>query len=126
MANQNEKRTPYDEFNMEVPENEFPPTGMSGYAAAAVVISDEWTDTNPMLNMSSFVTTWAEPEAVEVAKRNIFKNYIDHDMYPQVFAHESRMVRWLHNLWHGPSNVEPYGTCTVGSSEACMLAGFGH
>nr|WP_240763823.1 glutamate decarboxylase [Paraburkholderia silviterrae] len=121
-----EKITPYDEFNFEVPQNEFPKTGMSARAAAALVESDEWTDTNPVLNMSSFVTTFAEPEALETAKRNIFKNYIDHDMYPQLFAMETRMVRWLHKLWNGPGDVEPYGTATVGSSEACMLAGLAH
>ncbi|WP_429447321.1 pyridoxal-dependent decarboxylase [Paraburkholderia sp. WC7.3g] len=89
-------------------------------------ISSEWTDANPMLNMSSFVTTWAEPEAAETAKRNIFKNYIDHDMYPQAFAMELLMVQWLHHRWNGPKGVEPYGTATVGSSEACMLAGLAH
>jgi glutamate decarboxylase len=126
MTTDSEKITPYDEFNYLIPENEFPKDGMSARAAAAVVISSEWTDANPMLNMSSFVTTWAEPEAAETAKRNIFKNYIDHDMYPQVFAMETRMVRWLHQLWNGPAGVEPYGTATVGSSEACMLAGLAH
>jgi glutamate decarboxylase len=126
MSTPNEKMTPYDEFNIEVPEDEFPQQGMSARAAAALVISDEWTDANPMLNMSSFVTTWAEPEAAEVARRNIFKNYIDHDMYPQIFATETRMVKWLHQLWNGPAGVEPYGTATIGSSEACMLAGLAH
>ena len=126
MTTDSEKITPYDEFNYPIPENEFPKDGMSARAAAAVVISAEWTDANPMLNMSSFVTTWAEPEAAETAKRNIFKNYIDHDMYPQVFAMETRMVRWLHQLWNGPEGVEPYGTATVGSSEACMLGGLAH
>lgn len=126
MTTDAEKITPYDEFNYPIPENEFPKDGMSARAAAAVVISAEWTDANPMLNMSSFVTTWAEPEAAETAKRNIFKNYIDHDMYPQVFAMETRMVKWLHQLWNGPKGVEPYGTATVGSSEACMLAGLAH
>ncbi|MFX1699999.1 pyridoxal-dependent decarboxylase [Paraburkholderia sp. A1RO-1] len=121
-----EKITPYDEFNLPVPQDEFPATGMSARAAAALVESDEWTDTNPVLNMSSFVTTFAEPEALETAKRNIFKNYIDHDMYPQLFAMETRMVRWLHKLWNGPRDAEPYGTATVGSSEACMLAGLAH
>jgi len=118
--------TPYDQFNMEVPEDHFPVEGMSPRAAEALVISDEWTDTNPMLNMSSFVTTFAEPEARQIAEKNMFKNYIDHDMYPQLFAMETRMVKWLHHLWNGPKNVEPYGTATVGSSEACMLAGLAH
>ncbi|HTI16467.1 MAG TPA: glutamate decarboxylase [Trinickia sp.] len=126
MATPIEKITPYDEFNFPIPENEFPPSGMSARAAAAIVISSEWTDANQMLNMSSFVTTWAEPEAAETARRNVFKNYIDHDMYPQLFAMETRMVKWLHQLWNGPAGVEPYGTATVGSSEACMLAGLAH
>jgi glutamate decarboxylase len=81
------------------------------------------TDANPMQNLSSFLTTFTEPEEVEVAKANIMKNYIDHDMYPQVFAMEAKMVKWLHGLWNGPKNVEIYGTATVGSSEACMLGG---
>jgi glutamate decarboxylase len=46
-----EKVTPYDEFNYPVPENEFPKSGISARAAAALVVSEEWTDTNPMLNI---------------------------------------------------------------------------
>jgi glutamate decarboxylase len=99
---------------------------MAPRAAQAIVNSEAWTDANPMLNLSSFVTTFTEPEEVEVARQNITKNYIDHDMYPQVFAMEGRMVKWLHDLWNGPKGVEPYGTATVGSSEACMLAGLAH
>lgn len=126
MSKSPEQMTPYDQFNIEVPEDHFPVEGMSARAAQALVLSDEWTDTNPMLNMSSFVTTFAEPEAVRIAEKNMYKNYIDHDMYPQLFAMEQRMVRWLHQLWNGPRDVEPYGTATVGSSEACMLAGLAH
>lgn len=126
MSKSPEQMTPYDQFNIEVPEDHFPVEGMSARAAQALVLSDEWTDTNPMLNMSSFVTTFAEPEAVRIAEKNMYKNYIDHDMYPQLFAMEQRMVRWLYQLWNGPKDAEPYGTATVGSSEACMLAGLAH
>jgi glutamate decarboxylase len=121
-----ESPTAFDQFNADVPEDEFPAHEMAARAAQAVVNSEAWTDANPMLNLSSFVTTFTEPEEVEVARQNITKNYIDHDMYPQLFAMEGRMVKWLHHLWNGPRNVEPYGTATVGSSEACMLAGLAH
>lgn len=117
---------PYEQFNCEVPENAFPGQGMSAQAAEALVNSEAWTDANPMLNLSSFVTTFMETEALDLAHRHLLKNYIDHDMYPQLFAMEQRMVRWLHQLWNGPKDVEPYGTATVGSSEACMLAGLAH
>ena len=120
-----EPRRPFDQFNLEVPDH-FPEHGMVARAAQALVNSEAWTDANPMLNLSSFVTTFYEPEEAEVARQNIMKNYVDHDMYPQVFAMEGTMVKWLHGLWNGPKGVEPYGTATVGSSEACMLAGLAH
>jgi glutamate decarboxylase len=115
----------FEQFNWVVPEK-FPKKGMVARAAQAVVNSEAWTDASPMLNLSSFVTTFFEPEEGEVLKSHFMKNYIDHDMYPQLFAMEKKMVSWLHGLWNGPKNAEPYGTATVGSSEACMLAGLAH
>ena len=78
-----EKWTPYDEFNVVIPRETFPAEGMTARAAQAIVNSFAWTDSNPMLNLSSFVTTYAKPEAVEVARTHMYKNYIDHDMYPK-------------------------------------------
>jgi glutamate decarboxylase len=114
-----------DQFNLEVPED-FPEFSLNPRSAQNIVNGETLTDANPMQNLSSFLTTFTEPEEVEVAKANIMKNYIDHDMYPQVFAMEAKMVKWLHGLWNGPKNVEIYGAATVGSSEACMLGGLAH
>jgi len=122
----NAVETPYDEFNHTIPEDHFPPHGMSAQAAKAMVNSEAWTDCHPVMNLSSFVTTFTEPESLEIAREHFLKNHIDHDMYPQLFAMEGRMVKWLHQLWNGPKGVEPYGTATIGSSEACMLAGLAH
>ncbi|WP_204330581.1 hypothetical protein, partial [Proteus mirabilis] len=55
----------YDQFNQEVPEGHFPPTGMSAFAAKATVNSEAWMDARPEMNLSSFVTTFTEPEALE-------------------------------------------------------------
>ena len=126
MSNSTPVETPYDEFNHDIPEDHFPQTGMTARAAQAMVSSEAWTDAQPVMNLSSFVTTYAEPEGVEIIQQNFLKNHIDHDMYPQLFAMEQRMVRWLHGLWNGPKGVKPYGAATVGSSEACMLAGLAH
>ncbi|MCA9472986.1 MAG: glutamate decarboxylase [Nitrospirales bacterium] len=117
---------PWDLFNMDIPENHFPQTGTGPRVAEAIVNSEAWTDAQPMMNLSSFVTTFTEPESERIAHAHFLKNYIDHDMYPQLFKMEQRMVRWLHHLWNGPQDVTPYGTATVGSSEACMLAGLAH
>ncbi len=116
----------YEEFQLELPTDTFPQQEMTPWAAHAVVESDMWTDSNPMLNLSSFVTTYMEPEVKEMMANHAHTNYIDHDMYPQTRAMEDRMARWLHELWNGPKGVEPYGTATIGSSEACMLAGLAH
>ena len=117
---------PYEEFNMELPDGEFPQDSISATAAKAIVDSAMWTDANPMLNLSSFVTTFMEPQVRELMQEHIHINYVDHDMYPKTYAMEQMMVKWLHDLWNGPKDQEPYGAATVGSSEACMLAGLAH
>lgn len=48
--------TPYDEFNQVIPEDHFPPQGMSARAAAALVGSEAWTDCRPVMNLSSFAS----------------------------------------------------------------------
>lgn len=118
--------SPFDQYNHEIPEDHIPEFGIAPRAAAGMVNAESWMDAKPAMNLSSFVTTFDEPEAQDVMRRNYLKNYIDHDMYPQMFAMEHRMVRWLHTLWNGPADVTPYGTATIGSSEACMLAGLAH
>ncbi len=52
-------------------------------AAEAIVNSECWTDANPMLNLSSFVTTFIEPEARELMNQHPTSvNFADPDMYP--------------------------------------------
>ena len=117
--------TPYEEFNIHVPEK-FPEKTMTARAAKALVKSECWTDANPMLNLSSFVTTFAEPEAREIFADGSFRNFADPDMYPHTKDTEFKCVKWLHDLWNGPKDAEPYGSATIGSSEACMLGGLAH
>lgn len=119
------KLTPYDQFNLPIPEG-FPEAGMSARAAQKVVESECWTDANPKLNLSSFVTTFTEPEATEVFISGSFRNFADPDMYPHTKETEFKCVKWLHDLWNGPKDCEPYGAATIGSSEACMLGGLAH
>ena len=124
-AGESIKTTAYDEFNFSIPDK-FPDEGMSARAAHAIVQSECWTDANPNLNLSSFVTTMTEPEAREIFAAGSFRNFADPDMYPHTKDTEFKCVRWLHDLWNGPKNAEPYGSATIGSSEACMLGGLAH
>jgi glutamate decarboxylase len=125
MPDQSPKQTPYDQFNFEIPPR-FPEQGISAAAANAIVNSETWTDANPMLNLSSFVTTYCEPEAKDIYDRHMFRNFADPDMYPHTTETEFQCVQWLHGLWNGPKKAEPYGSATIGSSEACMLGGLAH
>jgi glutamate decarboxylase len=120
-----EASTIYDQYNIEKSVG-FPERGMSARAASAIVDSECWTDANPMLNLSSFVTTFAEPELEKILNAGSFRNFADPDMYPQTKYTEFQCVKWLHDLWHGPKDAEPYGSATIGSSEACMLGGLAH
>jgi len=117
--------TPYEEFNIELPEA-FPEKMITPRAAKAIVKSECWTDANPMLNLSSFVTTFMETEAREIFADGSFRNFADPDMYPHTKDTEFKCVKWLHDLWNGPKDAEPYGAATIGSSEACMLGGLAH
>ena len=117
--------TAYDQFNIEIPE-EFPEKGVSARAAKLIVNSETWTDANPELNLSSFVTTYVEPELRDIYLEHAHKNFADPDMYPHTTLTEAKIVHWLHDLWHGPKGVEAYGSATIGSSEACMIGGLAH
>jgi glutamate decarboxylase len=113
-----EAATIYDQFNIQKPEG-FPEHGMSARAAQAIVDSECWTDANPMLNLSSFVTTFAEPELQKILNEGSFRNFADPDMYPNTKYTEFECVKCLHDLWNEPKDAEPYGSATIGSSEAC-------
>jgi glutamate decarboxylase len=96
MTDTEKHHNPYEEFNMEVPKENFPQDSISARAAKALIESAMWTDANPMLNLSSFVTTYMEPEVKEIMSNHVALNYVDHDMYPKTYAMEQIMVKWLH------------------------------
>ena len=78
---------------------------------------------NSRLNLATFCQTFMEREAVELMSGTLDKNAIDKSEYPQTAELENRCVNIIADLWHAPGDEEYLGTSTVGSSEACMLAG---
>jgi hypothetical protein len=71
-----QRTDPVRSFNFEIPE-QFPAVGISAKAAKAIVTSETWTDANPMLNLSSFVTTFCEPVAKDIHDASMFRNFAD-------------------------------------------------
>ena len=80
-------------------------------------------DGNARLNLATFVTTWAEPQARLLMAESLDKNMIDKDEYPRTADLENRCVHMLADLWHAPDAADTIGCSTIGSSEACMLGG---
>ena len=50
------------------------------------------------------------------------KNFIDYEEYPQCADIQNRCVNMIGSIFHAPTDGNPVGTSTVGSSEAIMLA----
>ena len=100
------------------------PAGEMAPATAYQIVHDElMLDGNARLNLATFVSTWAEPEARALMAECDAKNMIDKDEYPRTAELELRCVHMLARLWHAPDPRAAVGCSTTGSSEAAMLAG---
>ncbi|XP_042500903.1 glutamate decarboxylase 4-like [Macadamia integrifolia] len=94
--------------------------------AAYQIIHDELLlDSNPRLNLASFVTTWMEPECDKLMVESINKNYVDMDEYPITTELQNRCINIIAHMFNAPvgETERAVGAGTVGSSEALMLAG---
>ncbi len=107
----------------EVPKHRLRAEGMPAELAYQVVHDELMLDGHARLNLATFVTTWMEPAAERLMAECSSKNLIDKDEYPRTAELERRCVSILADLWHAPGGGEAVGCSTVGSSEACMLAG---
>jgi glutamate decarboxylase len=106
-----------------IPRFALPDVGLDPDAAYQVVHDELMLDGNARLNLATFVTTWAEPQAQRLMADSFDKNVIDKDEYPRTADLEQRCVRMLADLWNAPDPAIAVGCSTTGSSEACMLAG---
>ncbi|MHB1535622.1 MAG: glutamate decarboxylase [Acidimicrobiales bacterium] len=113
-------------FHEPVPKYVLPEKPMPAAAAYQLIHDELNLDGNPDLNLASFVTTWMEPEADRLAAETLNRNFIDHDEYPQTEEIHLRVITMLAHLLHAPSDRQPVGTATVGSSEAIMLGLLAH
>ncbi|KAK9845671.1 hypothetical protein WJX84_007220 [Apatococcus fuscideae] len=107
-----------------LPKDQFPPKAMPANVAYQLIKDMRQLDSNPRLNLASFVTTWMEPEAIKLITESLDVNYVDMEQYPSSTDIQNRVVAILANLYHGEvKDGIGTGTATIGSSEAIMLAG---
>ncbi len=103
----------------DAPDGALPDKGMSAEDAYWLLEQQLTLDGIPERNLATFVTTWMEPEAIQLIAQNLHRNYIDHAEYPQTAEIEQRCIRMMADLFNAPGPT--VGTRTQGSSEAIML-----
>ncbi len=101
------------------------PEGMTDPEIAYRMVKDEtYAETQPRLNLATFVTTYMDEHATRLMNEAIAMNYIDQTEYPRVAVMAARCINILANLWNTPEQGESKtGAVGIGSSEACMLGG---
>ena len=92
--------------------------------AYRMVKDETYAQTQPRLNLATFVTTYMDDHATRLMNEAIAVNYIDQTEYPRVAVITSRCINIIANLWNSPEEGESKtGAVGIGSSEACMLGG---
>ncbi|MAH60813.1 MAG: hypothetical protein CMF42_00715 [Legionellales bacterium] len=109
--------------------NEIPVSGGSSLDVKTIIQRDANLDFKPRLNTSSYVNVVFDESEEELALLGLRVNLADQTVYPQSFKLHNSVINMIANLWHCPLDpdfdkygVQP-GAGTVGSTEACLLAG---
>lgn len=110
----------YDDID--IPKYTMRQESLSPDAAYRFIKNELLDEGNARLNLATFCSTFMEDQAVKLMSETLEKNAIDKSEYPSTIELENRCVNMIANLWHAPQEGF-LGTSTVGSSEACMLAG---
>ena len=101
------------------------PDGPTIPTVAYQMVKDEtFAQTQPRLNLGTFVTTYMDDYATKLMNEAININYIDETEYPRVAVMCQKCINIVANLWNTPEqNKWKAGALAIGSSEACMLGG---
>ena len=104
---------------------EFIPKHRMPAATAYQIVKDEtFPQTQPRLNLATFVTTYMDEYGTRLMNEAVGINYIDETEYPRVAVMCGRCINMIANMWNTPEKSEwKTGAPGIGSSEACMLAG---
>lgn len=108
---------------------EIPAHGRPPQMVKSIIEDTHTLDFNQQLNTSSYVNVSFEEEEEAVAMMGLRVNLADQTVYPQSYRMHDTVVNMIAHLWNcpKPDDFEEYGVYpgagTVGSTEACLLAG---
>ncbi len=106
-----------------------PETGHAPETVRSIIRNSHLLDFNQQLNTSSYVNVLFEKEEEDVALMGLRVNLADQTVYPESFKMHDTVVNMIARLWNCPEPecMKDYGVYagagTVGSTEACLLAG---
>ncbi|MGL4805906.1 MAG: glutamate decarboxylase, partial [Bacteroidales bacterium] len=105
--------------------DEFIPQNPTTPDIAYQMVKDEtYPQTQPALNLATFVTTYMDDYATKLMNDAINVNFIDETEYPRVAVMSAKCINIVANLWNSPQKDKwKTGAPAIGSSEACMLGG---
>ena len=106
------------------PIDKIPQKGVDPHIAYQTVKDETYPQTQPRLNLATFVTTYMDEYATKLMSEAVNINYIDETEYPRVAVMCARCINIVANMWNTPEKSEwKAGALGIGSSEACMLGG---
>lgn len=110
---------------MEPAPSEYIPRHKTPAETAYQIVKDEtFPQTQPRLNLATFVTTYMDDYGTRLMNEAVAINYIDETEYPRVAVMCGRCINMVANMWHTPEKGDwKTGAVGIGSSEACMLGG---
>ena len=77
------------------------PQGMMRPEIAYQIVKDEtYPQTQPRLNLATFVTTYMDEYATRLMNEAISVNYIDETEYPRIAVMNGRCINMIANLWN--------------------------
>ena len=116
------KRT--DKQTGTAPSEFIPKRGTPAEEAYQLVKDETLPQTQPRLNLATFVTTYMDDYGTRLMNEAVGINYIDETEYPRVAVMCGRCINMVANMWNTPEKGDwKTGAVGIGSSEACMLGG---
>ena len=106
------------------PVDKIPKHPTTAEIAYRIVKDETYAQTQPRLNLATFVTTYMDSYATKLMNEAIAIIYIDETEYPRIAVMCAKCINIIANLWNTPEeNKWKTGALGIGSSEACMLGG---
>jgi len=133
MASEGHKDLPYYASHLarKAPETDMalPEEGSAAQHCLRMIEDYHLLDFSERLNTSSYVNVVFEPEEEQAALMGLKVNLADQTVYPESFKMHNDTLNMIAKLWNCPKppDFDEYGCYagagTVGSTEACLLAG---